>query len=144
MYATTVRRPLGVTVIAVLMSLEGLLGLAAGLLLILGHGDGGLLHDSGLPSHVLLIAGRLVLVVGIVWLALAYLLSQGSNAVRWLLGVITGLQFVASLLGLLAAVGAPHAAGASPTRALVDVVIAGAILMTLFGPAATKFFTGRP
>jgi len=127
---TASTRPTGITILAILSAIGGVLGIFAGLgATILGSvvasvtgGLGGLLAIIGLVS----------LVVGVAELVLAY----GFWTLKpwaWMLGV--GLQVVSIALAVLWVIG-----GTSITSEVISVAVAGVILYYLWQPSIKALF----
>ncbi len=89
-------RPLGVTIIAILAFINGLLGLCVPGLVIIGGGIGAL-FSGGLG--LIVVCGGLLLAAGpLVWLLVAYG-AWNLKPWGWLLGVVTqGFSLFSSLL----------------------------------------------
>lgn len=142
---TQYRRPIGVTVIAVLMCLQAVVGVMSGLVLVLGRHDPQLLRETKWTSGNVLGAGIAVLALAVLTMLLAYLLARGSNAVRWLVALVAVLQLAASGYALArAAVDHHRVGGISSPESIATCVIALVVLLILFAePGSREFFTGR-
>lgn len=132
-------RPSGITILAILAAIGGVLGLLGGICLITGGALlGGVLGASGAGVGVgiwSVLAGLLILATGVLDLAFAYgawMLMPWA----WMLGIIAeGVALLSALLNLLN--------GGSFFSFLVSAAIAGVILYYLFTPEVKKAF-GRP
>jgi len=111
------RRPIGVTVIAVLMFVQAVLGLISGLVFVLGRHDASLLRQTDSTSSTVLGIGIALLAIAVATIFLAYLLGRGSNLVRWLVALVAGAQLAASVYGLVRfAASRHHVDGVGPGR----------------------------
>ncbi len=127
----TATRPTGITILAVLSAIGGVLGILAGLAL---FALGGVAAASGAGALFGLgaIFGLIALVIGVLSLAFAY----GAWTLKpwaWPLGV--GLQIASLALSALTILG-----GGDISSQLISVVIAGVILYYLFQPSIKAVF----
>ena len=135
-------RPSGITILAILAAIGGVLGLLGGICLITGGALlGGVLGASGASAAGVglgffgVLGGLLILATGVLDLAFAYgawMLMPWA----WMLGIVAeGVALLSALLGLLN--------GGSFFSFLLSAAIAGAILYYLFTPEVKRAF-GRP
>ena len=79
----------------------------------------------------------MTLAVAAITALLAYLLGRCSNAVRWLVGIVTAFEVAGSVYVLAGF------AGTTRTNAIITFVIGLAVLYILFGERGSKeFFSG--
>ncbi len=129
--APTVKRPGGVTLVAVLVVISGVLYLLSGIVSVtIASGTDG----SGTnESRSVLILGILTIVLGLVELAVARGIFQGRRGARTIVTIVNVLTL---LSGLFAATQAGNQRGTS----LGQVVVAIIVLILLYTPAANAFF----
>ena len=122
-------RPTGITILAILAAIGGILGL------LFGAFGGACALFSGLFTFGGLISLLFVIAYSVLDLAFAY----GAWTLQpwgWMLGVVAeGVAVVSALITLIS--------GGTFFSFLISVVIAGAILYYLFTPAVKQAF-GRP
>lgn len=124
---SAVSRPIGVTIVGVLIVLSGLWIIIAGIL--------NLFNDEVRLSASIVVL-ILMLVIGLIYLAVAKGIFDGNNFARLLVGVLTVINLL---------VGLYHAIFVSVLRlsGVIQVIIALIILGVLFSRRATEFFTAR-
>lgn len=131
MATTTRARPTGVTILAVLAAIGGVLGLLAGVAL-LGLGGVAAAGGSGLLASFGAIFGILAIAQGALALAFAY----GAWTLQpwgWMLGVVAfGLSLALSVLNVVG--------GGEISGQIVSILIGVAILYYLFTPAVKQAF----
>lgn len=114
-------RPLGITVIAILAVINGLLGLCLPGLLIIGGGIGAL-FSGGLGLIVL--CGGLLLAAGpILWLVAAYGLWNLRPWAWWLGIVATGVTVVGVVVNIVNGVGIAQAVASAPLSIIIFVYL---------------------
>ena len=128
-----VRRPRGVTVVVILTYLSGFLDILSGLLVVLLASNAQAQAALAVGRGVLLAAGILGIVVGIVTLVVAGGLRHGRRGARLLVTVIMVLQIVG---GIVTATGGQ----AQLLSGLVQIAIAVAVIALLWTGEATQFF----
>lgn len=131
-------RPVGVTVLVVLLWIQAVFGILVGLFFILEQNDASIIRHTGESSGTLAAIGWASVVVGLITAAVAAALGAGSNFIRWVAGVITVLNLIASVYSVIAIDGVTRG------QALVNALVALAVLYILFGERGSKeFFEGR-
>lgn len=118
-------RPIGVTIVGILVVIAGIFYVLSA---ILGLFNAGVRADFGFFSLVL------VLILGLVYLAVAKGLFSGNNGSRLIVGLVTVIGLIAGVLQMIFASGAR-------LNGLVNVLISLVILGVLFSRKATLFFT---
>jgi hypothetical protein len=124
-------RPQGITILAVLAAIGGVLGLLAGAALA-GLGGAAASGGSGFLAGFIFIFGLIAVVQSVLLLAFAY----GAWTLKpwaWTLGVAA--EVIGLVLSALFVIN-----GANITSQLVGIVIAGAILYYLFTPTVKAAF----
>jgi len=125
------QRPMGVTILAVLAAIGGVLGILAGLVLV-GLSSSVAATDMALPlSGAVAILGIVSIVLGIGELAFAYG-AWGLKPWAWMLGIV--LEAVGIVVNLL------EFRSATATSTIISVVIAGAIIYYLYQPHVRRAF----
>ena len=127
------RRPRGVTVVVVLPYLSGILNLLSGLLVVLLAANAQAQAALAVGRGVLLAAGILGIVIGIVTLLVAGGLRHGRRVARLVVTVIMVLQIVG---GIVTATGGQ----AQLLSGLVQIAIAVAVIALLWTGEAKQFF----
>ncbi len=137
------QRPTGVTILAILAAIGGILALCGALALIgLGGVVGGILGGRVSPTAGFLV-GALGVVVGLITLAIASLnlaFAYGAWNLRpwaWMLGIVT--EIISGLLSLIRLVDGRGSVGGEA----VNIAIAAIIVYYLMTPEVRKAF-GRP
>jgi uncharacterized protein involved in response to NO len=125
-----------VTVIAVLITLQGLVAIGAGIAVIIER-ENGWLHDHVHASNRELVAYAVAMIFwGVLALIVGRSLRHGRNWARLLVAALEILA-VASGVFLLA----KHRG--STSDAIVDIAVGAIVLLILFMPGANAFFRGR-
>ena len=128
------RRPLGVTLLVVLIVLNGLIALVGGLVLAIQHDDRSVIRQTAMSSDSLLTYGIALIIVGAIYLLIARGLATGGGISRFLVGAFSLLNLVA---GIWVAV---EKDGRLQTQAIVSAVISAVVLVLLYSPRANAFF----
>lgn len=116
-------RPIGVTLVFIIILIEGVFALIGGIV-------GLFAKDMNLP----LISALILVLVGIVYLAVAKGLANGNSFSRLLVGIVTVIAFIGGIWTLLTASG-QRITGA------VEAVIALIVLALLYSGKAKQFFS---
>lgn len=130
-------RPLGVTVMVVVITVAALIDVAAGVVLLIASTDADILSDADITATVARLAGGIAIAVGAVMLALAVGLLRGHNAARLLLSLtmIVHIGYAFYLISQFDSVSLLHG---------VSALLAGfAALTLLWTKSANVFFEGR-
>jgi hypothetical protein len=130
--SSSVGRPAGVSVVVVLVVLNGLASVATGVLFFFAGGSADV--DTTATKGTLVTLGVIYLVIGLVYLSVARGLWNGSNGARTLANVVTVLRLLASVW--VAVVGT----SAQRTEAVITGIIAILILTALNSARAKAFF----
>jgi lysylphosphatidylglycerol synthetase-like protein (DUF2156 family) len=122
---SAVARPVGVTIVGILIVISGILIIIGGVMN---------LFNEEVRLSVSIVVLILMLVIGLIYLAVAKGIFDGNNFARLLVGVITVINLL---------VGLYHAIFVELLRwnGVVQAVIALIILGLLFSRRATEFFT---
>jgi hypothetical protein len=114
-----VQRPFGITVIMLLIILQGIFGLVIGII-------GALNWTDETPIVVSLIT----IIIALVYLGVAGALGRGNRGARMLIAIITFLVLINGVVWLFSNLWA----------GIVQIVISIIILLVLFSRKATAFF----
>jgi len=128
------RRPLGVTLLVVLIVINGLIALVGGLVLAIQHDDRSVIRQTSMSSDSLLSYGIALIIVGAIYLLIARGLATGGGISRFLVGAFSLLNLIA---GIWVAV---EKDGRLQTQAIVSAVISAVVLILLYSPRANAFF----
>jgi hypothetical protein len=124
--------PLGISVITIIMYIQAIFGIAAGIFLIVDKDA--LAHDiSGINETTLLYYGIATIVVATITGLLAMGLRAGSNGVRLFIAVIMVFHLAIGVWGLIAFPGARIAG-------LMQALLAGVVLYFLYGSEDSNEF----
>lgn len=128
------RVPLGISVITIIMYIQAVFGIAAGIFLIvdkeaLAHN----LSGTDVDESMLLAYGIVAIVAAVITGLLAFGLRSGSNGVRLFIAVIMVFHLAIGIWGLIAFPGARMAG-------LMQALLAGVILYFLYGSEDSQEF----
>jgi hypothetical protein len=129
-----IARPGGITLLMILGVIQGVIGIAGGIFLILDKDDQTLRDEVNLTSNTLVASGIGLLVAGVIILLLALRLGSGSNLVRWLYGIVTIVNVGFGVWGLFSLHGEQQMSAAFST------VFGLIVLWILFGSERTDEF----
>lgn len=132
--ASTAPRPVGVTVVAVLMIISGIIGVLAGIVSLVGAGSVGSVEVDGvaLDSTAITVVGVLGLVFGVLNILFAIGILRGSNVVRIIVSILQVLSLASSVYTLVS--------GGSIWQALQTIIFPLLILILLWVGEKTKAF----
>lgn len=132
----TPRRPVGITVLAVLIVISGLLHLLTSIVVIMGSQSSEFVDtnypDSG--TGTVLWIGIFGVVLALAYLVVARGLLRGNRVARGLATVVTVLSLASAIFGLILN------AGNLRWGSLGSAILAGFILYLLYSPKASAFF----
>ena len=131
---TSARRPGGITLLAVLIVVSGLLGLIGSIAVIIGRGNDDFVRDTGVGSSTLLWVGIVGLIIAVVYLLVARGLTRGSGLARGLAALVAVLSLASGIYQAII-----HS-GSLRWSAIVSAVLALIVLSLLFSPRANAFF----
>lgn len=116
----SVQRPFGVTVIMILIVINGILTVISGVISAL------MLRDD-----INIVYSLILIILGLIYLAVAGALGRGNRAARMLIAVVTVLMLIVGILGLFSG---------NVWTAVIQIAISVIILLVLFSRKATAFF----
>jgi hypothetical protein len=125
--ADTKSRPLGVTLVFILILITGVLGLIAGVLVLLNRGDNQTLGWT---------YGLTTIVISVIYLLVAKGIANGSGVARLIVGIITFISLIGGIWVALVASG-------QRLTGVVQAVIALVILFMLYNRRASSFFAAN-
>ena len=116
----SVQRPFGVTVIMILIVINGILTVVSGVISAL------MLRDD-----INIVYSLILIILGLIYLAVAGALGRGNRAARMLIAVVTVLMLIVGILGLFSG---------NIWTAVIQIAISVVILLVLFSRKASAFF----
>jgi hypothetical protein len=128
--AATAGRPTGITILAILAAIGGVLGIFAGLLLMVGGAALGAAAGSGALAGLAALIGAVTLALAVGYLVFAWG-AWGLQPWAWTLGVV--LAAISVVLGLFNLINGDFSA-------VISIAIAGAITYYLFRPEIRAAF----
>jgi len=131
------RRPGGITLLAVLIVVSGLLGLIGSIAVIIGRGNEDFVRNTSVSSGTLLWVGIVGVIIALVYLAVARGLTRGSGLARGLATLVAVLSLGSSIYGIVIQTGNLR------YSAIVSAVLALIVLLLLYSPRANAFFASR-
>lgn len=129
-------RPGGVTLVAVLTWISGLLSIIGGGALIIVRDDADVQRSTGAESSTLVIVGLVSIIIGLVTIAVANGLLRGSGFARFLVTVLMLLEIVAGIYMIVKLPG-------QGVSAWVNIVIGVVVILLLWSGRASAFFRAR-
>jgi hypothetical protein len=130
-------RPGGVTLLAVLIVISGVLGLIGSVIVIIGRGDSDFVNSTSVSSDTLLWVGVIGVINALVYLAVARGLTRGSGLARGLCTLVAILSLAAGIYGVIIHSG--NLRWSSLSSALLAVIV----LILLYSPKANAFFAAH-
>jgi uncharacterized membrane protein (DUF2068 family) len=135
----TAPRPVGVTILVVLLWIQAIFGILGGLFLIIEHNDAALLDHVDESAGTINAIGWAALIVGLLTAVVAWAIGSGSNFARWFAGIIAALNLAGGIWSFFVLDGVTRG------QALWSILIAFIVLYILFGERGSReFFEGAP
>jgi hypothetical protein len=131
------RRPGGITLLAVLIVVSGLLGLIGSIAVIIGRGNDDFVRDTGVGSSTLLWVGIVGVIIAVVYLLVARGLTRGSGLARGLAALVAVLSLASGIYQAIIQ------SGSLRWSAVVSALLALIVLLLLFSPRANAFFASH-
>ena len=131
------RRPGGVTVLAVLIVISGLLGLIGSIAVIIGRGNDEFVRSTTVSSGTLLWVGIVGVIIALVYLSVARGLTKGSGLARGLAAMVAVLSLISGVYSAII-----HS-GNLRWNGVASALLAVIVLALLFSPRANAFFASR-
>jgi hypothetical protein len=131
------RRPGGITLLAVLIVVSGLLGLIGSIAVIIGRGNDDFVRDTGVGSSTLLWVGIVGVIIAVVYLLVARGLTRGSGLARGLAALVAVLSLASGIYQTIIQ------SGSLRWSAVVSALLALIVLLLLFSPRANAFFASH-
>jgi hypothetical protein len=130
-------RPVGVTIVVVLMWISAVLSIIGGIVLIAERHTRSVLDQTDWTPNGILGAGVGFIIFGAITALLAMALGAGSNFVRWLIGIIALIHVAGGIWALI------DLEGTARTSGIIDGIVALIVLYILFFERGSKeFFEG--
>jgi heme/copper-type cytochrome/quinol oxidase subunit 4 len=125
MTAPTARRPGLVTVLVVLTVIGGIVSIIGGIIAMIAFGG-------------FLIAGVFLIVLGLIYLAVAKGLADGNSLSRMIVAIVSVIQIAFAIYAFVASND-----NGTRNSALGSAIVGLIILLILFSPRANEFFGSR-
>jgi hypothetical protein len=135
--STAVGRPVGVTVIAVVATIQGIIGVLVGIGLIVERNNQSLLDQIERSSGTISTYGWVAIIWGALALLVAWALWTGQGWGRIMIAILETLHLAGGVY-LLFAWGGHYL-----WQGVWQIVVALVVLWLLFNPRADQFFEGR-
>jgi hypothetical protein len=136
MNVTAVHRPIGVSVIAVIAIIQGIIAIVAGIGFVVERNSDTLLEHIDRSSGTIATYGVTAIIWGAVALLVGFALWGGANWARILVAILQAL-YLAGGVYLLFAWGGHYL-----WQGIWQILVAGFVLWLLFNPRADEFFAG--
>lgn len=117
-------RPIGVSIITIIIVISGVLGVIAGVLALLNFKD-----------NVGLVSGLIVAVVGLIYLLVAKGLWNGSGGARLIVAIVTVISLINAVWTMIAIDGQQRFSG------IGSAIVAIIVLAILYGKKANAYFS---
>ena len=130
-------RPVGVTILVVLLWIEALFALVGGVFLMIENDDPDLIRHVGESSDTIFGYGLGLTILGVITAMVAAGLGRGGGFARGFAGVITFIHLCGGVYSLFALDGVTKGSAA------VTILISGVILYILFGEKGSQEFFSR-
>lgn len=124
------KRPIGVTIVGILIVLEAILLIVGGLFSLIAYAA-----DAEGMGAALLITTVVLMVFGLIYALVAKGIFHGSPGARLVVGIITVLALIASVIDLFV--------GVNTIAVVVSIIIKLVILWILYGTKGKEFFSRR-
>jgi len=128
------KRPLGVTIVAVLAILSGAFDIIGGIVLLAGQGDAELAEAFG-GTGMLVTVAAVSIVIGVAILIIAVGLLRGNAVARV---AATAVQVFSLVMSVWVAIAQPSSLGTEIPSALLAI----AVLVLLWSGEASRYFRG--
>ena len=135
--STALGRPVGVTVVAVVATIQGVIAVLAGIGLIVERNNASLLEHADVSSGTISTYGWMAIIWGALALLVAWALWVGQNWGRIMIAILEVLHVVGGVYLIFAWNGHYLWQG------IWQIVVALVVLWLLFNPRADEFFEGR-
>ncbi|HEY7730240.1 MAG TPA: hypothetical protein VH950_04980 [Gaiellaceae bacterium] len=134
MSATAVHRPIGVSVIAVIAIIQGIIAIVAGIGFVVERNNNALLEHIDRSSGTIATYGVSAIIWGALALLVGFALWGGANWARILVAILQGLYLAGGVYLLFAWNGYYLWQG------IWQIIVAAVVLWLLFNPRADEFF----
>ena len=130
-------RPIGVLLVELLLYVQAILNLIAGVLYAVDRNDFQVQLQTGMTSRELTLAGFTLILAGFFYAWVARDLGRGVEAARWIITVVVSVQLFAALWMVL------FMDGSARNDLLPHGLLSIAILLLLHTDAASRYFDQR-
>lgn len=131
------RRPLGVTLVVVVMSIQAVAAIVFGAIFVLGRNSQDVLDAVDWSSTQIAAAGVALVAAGVVAALLAVALGRGSNIARYLVGALALVSVASAVWGVI------QWSGEAQTNGIAQGFAGVFALVLLFSGKANEYFNGR-
>lgn len=133
--AGTPTRPGTVTAVVVITFIQAIIGIAAGIGLLLASDN--LLNEAGITKGTATTLGWTAIILGVITALVAWALNSGSNLMRMLVSVIMAVHAIFAVYTLIAI------KSTSVSTAVVQLVVSIVVLALLWNHHANEYFEKR-
>ena len=130
-------RPIGVLLVELLLYVQAILNLIAGVLYAIERNDFQVQVQTGMTSRELSLAGFVLILAGFFFAWVARDLGRGVESARWIITVVVSVELFAAMWILL------FMDGAARNDLLAHGLLSIAILLLLHTDAANRYFDQR-
>ena len=130
-------RPGAVTVVVVVMYIQGVFQILAGLFAFIERNDVALRAHYDASSGTIAAFWITIIIIGVIVLLLASALGRGSNFVRLFIGIVSAINLGVAVWGLIAFEGTARA------NSLWQALISGLTVYLLFGRPDSQAYFAR-
>lgn len=130
-------RPSGVTLLIIIVVIQGLIAIIGGITLLAARNDTQFLVDNKITSSEVGVAAFTALGLGAFIVFVGLGLGTGSGVARILVGLFTVLHLAGGIYGIATYSGTPQASS------IASVIIAVVVLYLLFGSRSNREFFAR-
>ncbi len=137
--STAVPRPLGVTLVAVLLFISGAVGIVGGILGLIGAGNmsSATIEGTVLDSSGIAVLAGFLLAIAVLNLIFAFGILRGSRTARMIVTILQVLAIISAVVGLVTS-------GAEVWHAIYNVLMPILIISLLWtGVGTREFFATR-
>ena len=127
-------RPAGVTLLVIVVVIEGIIAIIGGITLLSAKNDAQFLLENHITSSNVGLAGWTAIGIGVFVVLVGLGLGTGSGVARILVGLFTVLAFLGGVYGIL------NYSGAQQTSSIVSTIVAVVVLYLLYGSRRNREF----
>jgi hypothetical protein len=132
--ANETRRPLGVTLLIVIVVIQGLIAIGTGIALLSAKNDVQFLRENHITSANVGLAAWTAIGLGVFIILVGFGLGTGSGVARILVALLTVLALIGGIYGIA------NYSGAQQTSSIVTTIVAVVVLYLLYGSRRNREF----